>query len=59
MNDDLSVGDKVIDSWDRVGRVEQVHDDGRVTVDLTSQYWDARDKVVTTLTRNDVKKLRT
>lgn len=57
MSEKLRAGDKIIDSWDRVGRIERVNDDGSYTIDLTSQYWDTKDKVTTNLTDANVKKL--
>lgn len=57
MSEKLRAGDKIIDPWDRVGIIERVNDDGSFTIDLTSQYWDLKDKVTTNLTAKDLKKL--
>lgn len=58
MSEKLRIGDRVIDGADRVGRVERVNDDGSIVVDMTSQYWDTNDKVVSHTFSSQVKKLK-
>ena len=52
------VGDRILDTQDRAGRVTRVNEDGSLEIDLYSQYWDSNDRVVTRLQPNSVRHLK-